>query len=123
MTHAVVPFSIVYPGSYFEGEVPQGTHNDLESEDEQLNLRKMKASLSGRANDVEDGRSTVVGDSSALPPSNKSKLAIALNDLAKEWDITVEEFIDIMMEHNATIQSRKEECRSIKLAQTLASAD
>lgn len=123
MTHAAVPFSIVYPGSYFEGVVPQGTHNDLESEDEQLNLRKMKASLSGRANDVEAGRSTIVGDSSALPLSNKSKLAIALNDLAKEWDITVEEFTDIMMEHNATIQARKEECRSIKLAQTLASAD
>ena len=33
----IVPLSVVYPHSYFEGDIPQGTNSDIESDDAQLN--------------------------------------------------------------------------------------
>ena len=107
----------------FEGEIPQRTHNDIESEDEQLNTKRRKASFSRGANDTEVGRSYATCDPSAPPPLEKNKITIDLNDLANEWDITVEEVREIMMEHNDAIWTRKEECWCIKLAQTLSSAN
>ncbi|CAI9281417.1 unnamed protein product [Lactuca saligna] len=46
MTLDTIPFSIVYPDSYFEGEIPQGTHNDIKYKEEQVNPRKRKDSFS-----------------------------------------------------------------------------
>ncbi|CAI9271049.1 unnamed protein product [Lactuca saligna] len=92
--HAI-PLSIVYPNASSKGEIPQGTNSDIESNDDQLNPRKSKASFSGGANDVELGSSSTAGGSSAPPPI-KCKLIV---------------------------QTRNDECQSIKLAQNLALAD
>ena len=53
MTQPAIPLSFVYPDAYFEGEIPQGTHSDIESNDDQLNPRKRKVSFLGGANDAE----------------------------------------------------------------------
>ena len=102
-----VPLSVVYPDSYFEGEIPQGTNNDIDSDDDQLNPRKRKASFSGGANNDEDGSSSDTGDPSAPPPTKESKLNVDLNDLAKEWDIIVKEVKEIMIKNNVAFQARK----------------
>lgn len=46
MEHTLIPLSVVYPDVYFEGEIPQGTHYDIESDDDQLSPRKIKVSFS-----------------------------------------------------------------------------
>ncbi|CAI9283742.1 unnamed protein product [Lactuca saligna] len=67
----IVPLNVVYLGSYSEGaipqEVPQGTDSDIDSENDQLNPRKRKASFSGGSNVTEAGSSSSVdaGDESA----------------------------------------------------------
>ncbi|CAI9260801.1 unnamed protein product [Lactuca saligna] len=83
VTQVAITLSVVYPDSYFEWEIPQGTHNDIKSVDEQLNPRKRKDSFLGGANDNDVGSSSATGDSSTHPPSKKIKLTIVLNDLAK----------------------------------------
>ncbi|KAL7583314.1 uncharacterized protein LOC111881298 [Lactuca sativa] len=61
-------------------EVPQGTDSDIDSDNDQLNPRKRKASFSGGAYDTEVGSSSVVvGDPSKSPLKKKSKLIIDLN--------------------------------------------
>ena len=83
MSQVVVPLSIVYPDSYFEGDILQGTDSDKEFDDKQFNPKKRKASFSGGAMDAKAGGSSAIGDSSTLPPSKKIKLIIDLEDLAK----------------------------------------
>ncbi|CAI9300137.1 unnamed protein product [Lactuca saligna] len=90
MAQIVVPLNVVYPDTYFEGEIPQGTNGYIESDDEQVNPRKKKASFSGGANDAEAGSSSAVGGSSAFLPK-KGKLTVDSEDLAKDWKIKVEE--------------------------------
>ncbi|CAI9283013.1 unnamed protein product [Lactuca saligna] len=62
MAQVVVPLSVVYPDSYFEGEIPQGTYNDIESKDKKINPRKRKASFSGRVTDTKTGSSSTTSD-------------------------------------------------------------
>ena len=56
----VVPLNVIYPDSYFEGEVPQGTNSYIESD--QLNPRKRKASTLGGAHEAEARSSFATGD-------------------------------------------------------------
>ena len=104
---AVVPQSVVYLDTYFKGEISQGTNSDIESDDEQLNPRKRKASFSGRENDIEAGISYAVSGSSA-PPLKRCRLIVNLEDLAIDQWMTIEEFREIMLEHNASVKRRKE---------------
>ncbi|CAI9277213.1 unnamed protein product [Lactuca saligna] len=128
VSFSAIPQNVIYPESYFEGEIPQGTNSDTESDNDQVNHQKRKASLSkgGRAHDVETGTSAA-GDRFASPPSKKTKLIVYLNVLAGVWDIIVDEVREIMIENNVAIRERKEtkkgKCLSTKLAQALASAD
>ncbi|CAI9300651.1 unnamed protein product [Lactuca saligna] len=94
---SVVPLNVVYPESYFEGEIPHGTNSDIGYDNDQLNPRKRKASLSGE------------------PMTLKLKALLLLG------------VREITIENNATIRERKEvgkgERLFAKLAQALASAD
>ena len=65
---------------YTWGGGPQGTNSDIESDIDQINPRKSKASFSGGAPDVESRSSFAAGDPSTLPPSKKSKLIFDLNE-------------------------------------------
>ncbi|CAI9278262.1 unnamed protein product [Lactuca saligna] len=69
-----VPLNVVYPDSYFEGEISQGTNSDIESDNDQLNPRRSKATFSLGAHDAKVGSSSTAGDPSAPPPSKKIKL-------------------------------------------------
>lgn len=91
MAQTAIPLSIVYPDVSSKGEIHQGTYNDIESDDDQLNPRKRKASLPRGANEVEVGISSVAGSSSTPLPSKKSKLTVDLEELAKNWKMTIEE--------------------------------
>ncbi|CAI9264796.1 unnamed protein product [Lactuca saligna] len=73
-----------------------------------LNPRKRKASHSGGAYDAKAGSSSAAGDHSTPPLSKKSKFTIDLNALDEEWDINVDEVIEIMIENNFSIRERKE---------------
>ena len=64
-------------------------------------------SSSRGANDAEAGNSSATGDPSAPPCFKKCKLTIPQNDLAKEWDITIEEVRKIMIENNTNIQDKR----------------
>ncbi|CAI9289760.1 unnamed protein product [Lactuca saligna] len=46
MVQTIVPLNVVFPDTYFEGEIPQRRNNHIESDNEQPNPRKRKASFS-----------------------------------------------------------------------------
>ncbi|CAI9281180.1 unnamed protein product [Lactuca saligna] len=60
---------------------PLGTRSDIESDDDQVNPRKRKASFLGGSNDAKAGSSSAVGCSSVPPPSKKRKLTVYLEEL------------------------------------------
>ena len=65
----IVPLNVIYPHSYFEVEVPQGTNRDNDFNNDHLKPRKRKASFSGGAHNIEVGCSAIASDPSAPPPS------------------------------------------------------
>ncbi|CAI9280951.1 unnamed protein product [Lactuca saligna] len=100
-------------------EIHQGVNRNIEFDDENLNPRKRK---DPRASDVEALSSSATGGSST-PPSKKRRMTVELEDLTIDWKMTVEEIREIMLEHNASFQTRKVEHQSIKFSQHLASCD
>ncbi|CAI9265574.1 unnamed protein product [Lactuca saligna] len=98
-----VPLNVVYPRSYFKGEVsqevPQGTDSYFDSDNYQLSPRKRKASISGGTHEIEVGSSTTF-DPSTSPPKMKSKLIFDLNELSESWRLPIEEVREIMFEYN-----------------------
>ncbi|CAI9281004.1 unnamed protein product [Lactuca saligna] len=113
-----VPLNVVYPNSYFKGEVPHGTNSDIVSDDDQLNPGNRKAYSSQGYHEAEAG-SSISDDSLTTPPFTKSKLILDINELVATWRFSVGEVNEIMMETNASIQqkkeARKEEHMSAKL--------
>ncbi|CAI9289841.1 unnamed protein product [Lactuca saligna] len=129
MPPAAVPLNVIYPDSYFEGEIPQGTNNEIEAGQinarGELNTRNRKASFSGRTHDTEAESSSTAGDPSTPPNSKKNKLIFYLNEFAKLWSLTIDEVREVMIENNVAIQQKKEarkkkERMSCKLAQAFA---
>ncbi|CAI9281013.1 unnamed protein product [Lactuca saligna] len=80
---STIPLSVVYPDASSEREIPQGTHNNIECDDDQLNPRKIRDSFLWGANDVEARSSSIVGSSSSLLSSKKRKLTVGLEVLAE----------------------------------------
>lgn len=71
-----VPLNVVYTDSYFEGKIHQGTNNNIDSDDDQLNPCKMKASFSWGTHVTKTGSFAAIDDPLTLPPSKKSKLTV-----------------------------------------------
>lgn len=97
MTQTTIPLNIIYPYTFSEGEIPQGTHSDVDFDDGQLITRKLKASSSWGANDAK------AGSSSAHPLVMKSKLTVNLEEANEVWRLPIEEVREIMLLNNASV--------------------
>ncbi|CAH1423050.1 unnamed protein product [Lactuca virosa] len=116
MAQTAIPLNVIHLDEFSEGEISQGTHSDVESDDDQPNTRKRNDSSSRGANYVE-------ALSSSAPPVKKIMLAVNLEELTDEWRLPIEEVREVMLEHNASVHEDKDERRSTKLAQMYASTD
>ncbi|CAI9280137.1 unnamed protein product [Lactuca saligna] len=87
-------------------EFYEGSHSDIEFDDDQLIPRKRKDPFSGGAY-VAEVCSSSTPDSFSDP---KSKVIVNLGDLGEEWRLPLEEVSEIMMEHNATARKDEEKC-------------
>ncbi|CAI9303777.1 unnamed protein product [Lactuca saligna] len=101
----VVLLNVVYPDAYFEGEVPQGTSSDIDSNNNQFNPRMRKASFSGGAHD-EVGSSTIGDPSTPLLPREENSF-FYLNELAKIWRLPIEEVREIMLDYKCCYSTKE----------------
>lgn len=118
MAHTTIPLSVVYPNSYFEVEIPHVTNKYIHSDDDKLNPRNGRIPSHGEQIPLmlEVLQPLVVPKSSS---SKKSKLTVNMKELVEKWEMTIEEVREIMLEHNSTARTRKEDHRSIKFSRVL----
>ncbi|CAI9291258.1 unnamed protein product [Lactuca saligna] len=89
-------------------ELPQGTNNDIDIDNDYLNPRKMKAYFSMGAYDAKArSSSTVAGDFSASPLKKKSKIIFDINELVEKWSLPIEGVREIKVESNVVHKQRR----------------
>ncbi|CAI9303544.1 unnamed protein product [Lactuca saligna] len=68
-------------------------------------------------------RSSSAAGGSSAPPAKKCNLKVDLEDIIVDGCMTIEEVIEIMLEDNTLVRTRRDECQTIKISHTLASTD